>query len=75
MDVRVVIGFNVRRIRQQRGWSQEEFAFKADLHRTYVSGIERGQRNPTATIIVKLADTLCVRPGVLFQAIPDSSSS
>src|SRR3546814_13065898 len=37
------------------GWSQEKFAFEADIHRTYISDLERGARNPTITVVEKLA--------------------
>ena len=66
MDVRQLIGVNVRELRQAKGWSQEEFGFKVGLHRTYVSQIERGVRNPTATVIERLAIALDVRPTMLF---------
>ena len=55
MDVRVRLGANVKRLRQAKGLSQEELAFEADMHRTYVSGIERGRRNPTITVLERLA--------------------
>lgn len=55
MDVRQRLARNLRRLRTQKGWSQEEFADKADIHRTYVSDIERGARNPTITVVEKLA--------------------
>jgi len=58
MDIRRIIGGNVRTSRVQKGLSQEELAFRAELHRTYVSGIERGIRNPTALIIQRLAVAL-----------------
>lgn len=45
-------------LRQAKGWSQEEFADRAGLHRTYVSGVERGVRNPTVTVLEKLAEGL-----------------
>jgi transcriptional regulator with XRE-family HTH domain len=48
-------GVQVRRMRNARGWSQEALAFEAELDRTYVSGIERGVRNPTLTVIAKIA--------------------
>lgn len=60
------LGANVRRIRIKRGWSQEDLADAAGLHRTYVSGIERGVRNPTLTIIVQIADALRVPPATLL---------
>ena len=60
MDVRRQVGLNLKRIRKERGWSQEEFAFESGLHRTYISGIERGARNPTIVILARLAETLHV---------------
>jgi transcriptional regulator with XRE-family HTH domain len=60
MDVRRRIGLNVKRLREASGRSQEEFAFDAGMHRTYVSGIERGVRNPTVTVLEKLALALKV---------------
>lgn len=71
MDIRKQVGLNVQRIRRTRGWSQEELAFESGLHRTYISGIERGARNPTITVLKELADALGVTPGLLL----DSSSS
>jgi len=47
MDVKARLGHNLRRIRQQQGLSQEQFALEHDVDRTYISGIERGVRNPT----------------------------
>ncbi len=58
MDVRGRLGANVKRLRQAKGLSQEELAFEADMHRTYVSGIERGRRNPTVTVLERLAQAL-----------------
>ena len=66
MEIQKLIGQNVRAFREERGWSQEQLAFEAGLHRTYVSGIERGVRNPTATVIEQLAITLKVKPSALF---------
>lgn len=60
MDVRRRVGLNLRRLREASGRSQEEFAFDAGMHRTYVSGIERGVRNPTVTVLEKLAIALKV---------------
>ena len=58
MDIRTVLARNLKRIREERGYSQEDLAFRADLHRTYVSGVERGVRNPTIVIVQKLAEAL-----------------
>ncbi len=58
---------NLRRLRQESGWSQEEFAYKADLHRTYISDLERGTRNPSVLILEKLGKALGVPPGRLLD--------
>lgn len=55
VDVRQRLARNLRRLREAKGWSQEQFAFEANIHRTYVSDIERGARNPTITVVEKLA--------------------
>jgi transcriptional regulator with XRE-family HTH domain len=67
MKPTVLLGNTVRRLREAKGWSQEEMAEKAGLHRTYISGIERGIRNPTLTILFKLANALGVEPGTLVN--------
>jgi transcriptional regulator with XRE-family HTH domain len=58
VDIRKRLGANVRRLRLENGWSQEEFADRTGIHRTYVSDIERGARNPTIIIVEKLARSL-----------------
>lgn len=68
MDIRRQLGRNVRRLREAKAWSQEDLGFEADLHRTYISGIERGVRNPTVTIVAKLAATLGVTPDRLLAS-------
>lgn len=74
MDVRKRVGKNLRRLRQAKGLAQEKFALEAELDRTYVSGIERGVRNPTIVVIQRLADALDVPAGELFSDLmgPDS---
>lgn len=67
MDIRDRLRFNMRRLRQSKGWSQEEFAHEAGLHRTYVSDLERGARNPTIEVIDKLAVALGVSVGALLD--------
>ncbi len=67
MDIRSRLGLNIRRLRIEKGWSQEAFAAEADIHRTYVSDIERGARNPTITVVEKLAKPLGVNPGTLLD--------
>ena len=59
---------NVRRLREKRGWSQEELSFESELHRTYISGVERGVRNPTITVLKKISVALGVPPGRLLDS-------
>lgn len=67
MEIRKRLGLNVRRLRQEKGWSQEDYADRAGIHRTYVSDIERGLRNPTITVVEKLAKPLEVDAGRLLD--------
>lgn len=66
MDIRQKVGRNMRRLRLEMGWSQEELADRSGYHRTYISGIERGVRNPTVTVIDRLATTLKALPADFF---------
>jgi transcriptional regulator with XRE-family HTH domain len=66
VEVRQRLGRNLKRLRQSKGWSQEKFAFEADVHRTYVSDLERGVRNPSITLIEKLAKALGVSASELL---------
>ena len=67
MDSRQVVGRNVRRLRERLSLSQEELAFETELHRTYISGVERGVRNPTVLVIDRLAKALGVTPHLLLK--------
>jgi transcriptional regulator with XRE-family HTH domain len=62
-------GEAVRRIRLSRGLSQEGLADAAGLHRTYVGGVERGERNISLTNITKLARALAVEPSELLRGV------
>jgi len=62
------LGQAVRRHREGIGLSQEQFAFEAELDRTYISGIERGVRNPTVGTLVRLTKVLGITPGSLLKS-------
>ena len=68
MDIRTRLGQNVRRLCEAKGWSQEDYADRAGIHRTYVSDIERGRRNPTVIVVEKLAEPLGVTAGQLLDS-------
>ena len=68
-------GAAIRKLRQEKGFSQESFALKAQIHRTYIGGIERGERNPTLTSIVKIAQALSIEPETIFEEMRKSNGS
>lgn len=65
-DVRQRLAGNLRKLRTAKGLSQEAFADLAGIHRTYVSDLERGARNPTITVVEKLAQGLGVTASELI---------
>jgi transcriptional regulator with XRE-family HTH domain len=67
MDVRRRVGLNVRKYRKERNLSQEGLAFESGLHRTYISGVERGVRNPTVVVLEQIADALQVATARLLE--------
>ena len=66
MDLVVVLGRNVRRLRHTRGMSQEQLAFEAGMKRAYLSDLERGTRNPSVRALARLAAALGVNAGELL---------
>lgn len=68
MDVRARIGWNLRRLRKERDITQENFATDSGFDRGYISGVERGVRNPSALVLAKIADALKVDVSELFDA-------
>jgi transcriptional regulator with XRE-family HTH domain len=67
MDVRRRLGLNLKKLREEQDFSQESFADHCGLHRTYISGIERGVRNPTVVVLDKIARALKVSVGTLLD--------
>ena len=60
MDMRRLIGSNFKRLRQEKGWTQEEFAERSGFSQQYVSGLESGKRNPTIVTVYEVALALGV---------------
>lgn len=66
MDWKKIVGGNVRRLRIERGLTQEQVAFDAKIDLTYEGGIERGKRNPSLLVMVRIAEVLRVHPSELL---------
>ena len=66
MNIQLLFGQNVRQAREKKGWSQDFLSEESGLHRTYISGIERGVRNPTIEIVQQIAMALDVNIQDLF---------
>jgi DNA-binding XRE family transcriptional regulator len=67
MNGRALVAWNLRRIRVQRGLSQERLAHDAEVDRSYVGGLERQEENPTVDVLDRLAKTLEVPVSELFK--------
>jgi transcriptional regulator with XRE-family HTH domain len=67
MDIKKKFGKNLKRLRLDKGISQESLALSADLDRTYIPSIEKGERNVSITVVEKLANALNVKISELFK--------
>lgn len=74
-SVRVLLGRRIRSLREAQGFSQESFAERCRLHRTYVGGIERGERNVSLDNLVKIASALGVSLSLLMSFSPANRPS
>ncbi|AXK75865.1 MULTISPECIES: helix-turn-helix domain-containing protein [Mycobacteriaceae] len=70
-----VVGHNLRQHRVQQGYSQEAFAERMGVHRTYFSSVERGERNLTLQTLEHIADFLGVDPVALLTPMLDEGQS
>lgn len=68
LQIKKRFGERVRALRKTNGISQEALALACDLDRTYIGGVERGERNISLINIYKIANALGVMPGDLFNA-------
>jgi transcriptional regulator with XRE-family HTH domain len=73
-DIRIRFGARIRQLRTDRGWSQEELADRAGLHRTYIGSVERGEQNISLVNVEKLAATLGVSLAELFSSFNDKTA-
>lgn len=65
-DIRIQFGKHLRKLREEKGWTQEELADKAGMHFTYIGQIERGIRNPSLVNLERLAKALKIDAGKLL---------
>jgi CheY-like chemotaxis protein len=75
LNLKALLGAAIKRHRSALGVSQEELAYRASLHRTYVSDVERGARNPSVESIEKLARGLEISVSALFEHAGNSSEA
>ena len=71
-DLNVMVGKNLRRLRNRLGVSQDEFADLAGLHRAYIGAVERGERNITLDTLQRIAAALKVDPTELLREASDA---
>ncbi len=69
VDLERLFGRILQELRTQRGLSQEKLGFESNYHRTYISQLERGQKNPSLKAIVRLAEALGIRPSEMIRRI------
>ncbi len=68
MRLEQAFGVNVRRVRKERGLTQEGLAHEAQIDVSYLAQIERGERNPTLSLVQRIADALGVGPLILLAS-------
>lgn len=66
MDWNKIVGASVRRLRIERGLTQEQVAHDAEIDVTYLRGIEAGRRNPSVAVLVRLSSSFDVHPSKFF---------
>jgi transcriptional regulator with XRE-family HTH domain len=71
MDLRKVVGRNIKRLRAAKGLQQDALAHDAGLHVTYLSGIENGRRNMTLAVLERVARSLGVPETELVERVSD----
>lgn len=75
MTLEKIFGQVLKKIRIDQGLSQEQLAFESGYHRTYISLLERGQKNPSLKTIFQLAKTLKINPSDMFRRIETQATN
>ncbi len=68
MNIQKKYGIKVKEFRIKKGWSQEKLALNADIDRTYISGIEKGERNVSIVVVEKIAVALDIHNKFFFES-------
>ena len=71
MDINKQLGMRIKYLRGLKKWSQEDLALEAGINRNYLSDLERGMRNPTLSVLNKLAKALKINLSTLLLGIED----
>lgn len=69
MNLEQVFGEELRKIREEKGLSQEQLGFDSDYHRTYISQLERGEKNTSLKAVFRISEALQVQPSELIQRV------
>jgi len=69
MDAKYSLGRRIAYLRQKRGWSQEQLGFESGINRNYISDIEKGRRNPTLMMLVRLATAFELDLAALLKGV------
>lgn len=69
MNVNIQLGMRIKYLRAQKGWSQEDLAFEAEINKNYLSDLERGMRNPTLRVVEKIATAFKISISELCKGI------
>lgn len=67
MDAKSRVASNLRRLRTERGLTQEDLSERSNVHQTYLSGVESAKRNPTVEVLERIATALRVDISELFR--------
>ena len=68
-NIRKLVGLRIRKLREDKGWSQEKLAEKADLHRTYIGQVERGEKNIGIENLVRIAQAIGSKTATLVAGL------
>lgn len=69
MNLEQIFGEELRKVREEKGLSQEQLGFESDYHRTYISQLERGEKNTSLKAVFRIAGALGVKPSELIERV------